>query len=247
MIPRPVTLLICALISSPSAFASDARFTFKGTASKSSTVVYEEHHSIVGECREGQWRPAMHQVEYRKPGTDEAFATKSLAYTHSALRPEMRFLQPDFGEVIAINRVDKDSLAIEWQTPTGTTEAYRTDFDDDVVIDAGFDNLVRHHWDRVTADKTVDFRFLAPTRGKHYAFIMEPASTDRTDAEHVVTIRPSGMVLRFLVDPITLGYDNSGVLTDYIGLSNIRESEDGNYTVHIRYDISERPDCELTR
>lgn len=243
---RSVTTLALALALASMAFASEARFTFVGKASENNSPVYEEHHAVTGECREGRWRPATHTVEYRKPGASDAFATKSLDYKHSVLRPEMDFRQPEFVETIRVTQANNDSLDIRWQTPAGETESFRTEFDEAVVIDAGFDNLVRRHWDRVTADKPVDFRFLAPTRGKHYAFVMEPVSTDKTEAEHTVTIRPSGMVLRFLVDPITLGYDETGALTDYIGLSNIRKSEDGNYTVHIRYEASERPDCELT-
>ncbi|MGM0767581.1 MAG: hypothetical protein ACQEV6_06130 [Pseudomonadota bacterium] len=235
-----------ALAFAPVAAASNAQYTFTGEAREDDSPVYEEHHAVIGECQDGRWRPATHTVEYRKPGESQPFATKSLDYKHSPLRPDMTFRQPDFEEVIEITREDENSLAILWQTPSGKTEEFQTDVDEAVVIDAGFDNLVRRHWENVTAAKSVDFRFLAPTRGEHYAFVMEPVSTDQTDAPHTVTIRPSGMVLRFLVDPITLGYDESGALTDYIGLSNIRKSEDGNFMVHIRYEVTERPECELT-
>lgn len=241
-----IACVVFAASLPPAAFASESQFTFTGQASENGTPVYEEYHAVSGDCREGRWRPLTHTVDYRKPGETSPFATKTLDYQYSPLRPNMDFQQPDFEEVIEITRADEEALSILWQTPSGDTEQFRTDFDDAVVIDAGFDNLVRRHWDNVTADKSVDFRFLAPTRGKHYAFIMEPVSTDLTDAAHTVTIRPSGMVLRFLVDPIILGYDESGALTDYIGLSNIRKNDDGNYTVHIRYEVNERPDCELT-
>jgi len=243
---RPVLPLLIALGIAPAALAAEARFIFVGEASENGSAVYEEHHRVTGECRDGRWRPSTHSVDYRRPGQNDAFATKSLDYRHSPLRPKMTFEQPDFNELITITQPDETSLDIRWQTPSGDSESFQTAFDESVVIDAGFDNLVRRHWDRVTRDESVDFRFLAPTRGEHYAFIMEPAQTDRTDAEHTVTIRPSGMVLRFLVDPITLGYDASGALTDYIGLGNIRKSDETNYTVHIRYTVSERPDCELT-
>jgi hypothetical protein len=53
--------------------------------------------------------------------------------------------------------------------------------------------------------------------------------------------------MRFLVDPIVLGYDADGLLTDYLGLTNIRKDKDTNYTAHIRYAIEAIPECELTR
>ncbi|WP_297794216.1 hypothetical protein [uncultured Marinobacter sp.] len=228
------------------AFAAESAFQFVGKASDSGSLVYEEHHVVAGTCSGGTWQPDTHSVDYRKPDTDRTFATKELDYQHSPLRPEMAFQQLDFNESLIVKQADDNTLAIRWQTPSGKTEAFNVSFNDSVVVDAGFDNFVRRNWDSVVAERSVDFRFLGPTRGEHYGFVMEPASTDRTEAAHIVRIRPSGMIARFLVDPIILGYSDSGALTDYIGLSNIRESEDGNYTVHIRYEVTRQPDCELT-
>jgi hypothetical protein len=113
-------------------------------------------------------------------------------------------------------------------------------------VDAGFDNFVRQNWQSVVAGEPVEFRFLGPTRGEHYGFVLERVENDRVNADHVVQIRPTGMVLRFLVDPIVLGYSNSGALSDYLGLTNIRKNQDENYTAHIRYKVNTTPDCELT-
>jgi len=88
---------------------------------------------------------------------------------------------------------------------------------------------------------------VAPTRGDYYGFVLEPTGDSRIDAEHLVRIRPSSTLMRFLVDPILLGYNDAGLLTDYLGLTNIRKNEDNNYTAHIRYTIQAMPECELTR
>lgn len=228
------------------AFADESKFQFIGRASDGGSVVYEEHHFVSGTCRDGIWRPTTHSVEYIRPDNRQVFATKELDYQHSPLRPEMDFQQPEFNESITVKQANDDTLAIQWRTPSGNMEKFNVSFNDTVVVDAGFDNLVRRHWDAVISGDAVDFRFLGPTRGDHYGFIMEPVVTDRTNAAHTIRIRPSGMIARFLVDPIILGYNQSGALTDYIGLSNIRASVDGNYTVHIRYEITRQPDCELT-
>jgi hypothetical protein len=76
--------------------------------------------------------------------------------------------------------------------------------------------------------------------------VLERVENEQIDADHVVQIRPTGMVLRFLVDPIVLGYNNAGALSDYLGLTNIRKNQDENYTAHIRYSVQTSPDCELT-
>lgn len=226
--------------------ATESEFHFVGQASKNGTTVYEERHQVSGQCNSGVWRPDTHSVRYLRPGNGDAFATKELDYQHSPLQPEVEFEQQDFNERLSVKHTGEDTLGIRWRKPSGEVENFDVPYDDTVVVDAGFDNLVRRNWDAVTDRKSVDFRFLGPTRGEHYGFIMEPSSSDKTNAAHIVSIRPSGMIARFLVDPIILGYNESGALTDYIGLSNIRESKDGNYTVHIRYEVTREPDCELT-
>ncbi len=60
-------------------------------------------------------------------------------------------------------------------------------------------------------------------------------------------IRPTSLVLRFLVDPTVLGYSSDGALTDYLGLTNIRQDAESNHIAHIRYQVARLPDCELTR
>ena len=114
------------------------------------------------------------------------------------------------------------------------------------MVDAGFDNLVRRHWNKVISGESVKFRFLAPTRGTDYAFILEPAQNTDVKADHVVQIRPDSLVLNFLVDPIVLGYDDRGALTAYSGLTNVRENTDQNYTAAILYAINTYPECQLT-
>lgn len=242
---RTVSLAVTWLLAT-GALAEEPGFQFVGKASDNGAIVYSEHHNVSGTCRNETWRPTTHSVNYRKPGNGQIFATKELDYQYSPLRPEMIFQQPEFDESITVMHADDETLSVQWRAPSGKLETFRVSFDDSVVVDTGFDNFVRRNWDSVVSGRSVDFRFLGPTRGEHYGFMMEPAETDRINAPHIVRIRPSGMIARFLVDPIILGYNESGALTDYIGLSNIRESDEGNYTVHIRYEVTRQPDCELT-
>lgn len=227
--------------------ASDMRFT--GTAkADDGAVLYTERHQVAGHCEGDLFRPVKHEVAYLEPDSDQPFATKNLGYKTSVIRPTVEFAQPDFNERMEIRYPQPQQLSIRWNTPGSgdDIENFSVAFTDKTVVDAGFDNFVRQNWEAVLAGKSIEFRFLAPTRGEHYAFVLEPVENREIEAKHVLQIRPTGMVLRFLVDPIVLGYNENGALTDYLGLTNIRKNADENYTAHIRYSVETYPDCELT-
>lgn len=242
---RAILFIACSL-PLVAASAAELRFSGEAVSLNSNSVIYQERHTVEGECSGDVFRPTAQTVRYVRDGDNE-FAAKDLSYNESLLRPTVDFRQPDFSEVMAItNGADKE-LEIEWQTPNGATESFSVEVSDTLVADAGFDHLVRQNWSSVTSGKSVEFEFLAPTRGKAYGFVLEPADDNRIDAAHTVRIKPSGFVLRFLVDPILLGYNEEGLLTDYLGLTNIRRDNESNYTAHIRYTVETTPDCELTR
>ncbi|WP_323133367.1 hypothetical protein [Marinobacter sp. F3R08] len=227
--------------------ASAQEFRFTGMAStKDGTGIYEEHHQVDGTCTGGVFRPQQHRVAYYKPGEEASFAYKTLDYSASVLRPGVDFIQPTFAEQMQVNYPEPETLLIEWQTPQGDSKRFEVAYPPDTVVDSGFDNFVRQNWQSVVAGESVEFRFLGPTRGEHYGFVLERAENSRLNADHIVQIRPTGMVLRFLVEPIVLGYSDSGALSDYLGLTNIRKNRDENHTAHIRYSVDTYPNCELT-
>ncbi|MDO6824456.1 hypothetical protein [Marinobacter sp. 1_MG-2023] len=225
-------------------------FQFTGSAERADgTPLYDEQHRVEGFCESGIFQPLEHQVTYirRAEAGEKAFANKMLDYTPSSIRPGVNFRQPDFKESLKITYPNSGSVAVAWQKPGGDIERSSVKVSDNLVVDAGFDNLVRENWEKVVSKNSVKFRFLAPTRGTDYAFILEPAQSEAIDADHVVQIRPVNLVLKFLVDPIILGYNSKGALTAYSGLTNVRENADRNYTAAIRYTVSRYPECELTR
>ncbi len=247
MSSTPIKALICSVVSLAVMPVLAADMVFTGTAkTETGATLYQEKHRVTGTCQEGAFRPQVHQIGYYRPEADETFASKDLAYPDSVIRPTVEFLQPDFSESLSIQYPSPSTLAIEWQKPSKELKRYDVTYNQDVVVDAGFDTFVRQHWGEVTNGKSVEFRFLAPTRGEHYAFVLEPVDSARVVSDHALQIRPTGIVLRFLVEPIILGYNADGALTDYYGLTNIRKNLDTNHTAHIRYAVEKYPDCALT-
>lgn len=248
MTMKPAGLMIASVCLLTTQMGFAAQMSFTGTArTESGAPLYVEQHGVTGVCENGLFRPRKHEIGYQEPGGGREFATKELDYSESPIRPAVDFRQPQFDESLAIDYPDDGTLVVNWQTPEGDKKSFDVAFSDSVVVDAGFDNFVRRHWQAVLNGESVTFRFLGPTRGEHYEFVLEATESSQVSADHVVQIRPTGVVLRFLVDPIILGYNARGALTDYYGLTNIRKNNDTNYTAHIKYSVANWPDCELTR
>ncbi|WP_396623211.1 hypothetical protein [Marinobacter sp. W-8] len=244
---KPSTSAVLALLAAAAPPAAGAVFEFTGTAKQDGNVLYQEDHRVEGTCSEGVFAPVDHQVSYRNPESGDEFASKSMSYNNSAFRPQVEFRQPSFGEALTVTYPQEQSLNIVWQEPAGDTREFTVPFDQRLVVDSGFDYFVRANWEQVQQGESVEFRFLAPTRGEHYGFVLEPATSVKVNAEVTVQIRPTSLALRFLVDPIVLGYSSDGALTDYLGLTNLRQDAESNHIAHIRYQVSRLPDCELTR
>lgn len=237
---------ILSTMMSLQAMAKEPGMVFEGvaTAPDGEQTLYREQHRINGSCVDGHWRPDQHQVDYLRPGLSEAFASKELAYPAGTPQPEVDFRQPKFGERLQIS-VTGDTLDIQWSADGQQGGDWTLDITEDLVVDAGFDHFIRKHWASLTSGDAVEFRFLAPTRGESYGFVVEPAPEPISGADHSFRIRPTGLVMRLAVDPIRLGYRDDGFLTHYVGLGNIRRNQDENYQVAIDYSLKTAPPCPL--
>jgi len=246
MIAHLAKLAVPLIIAMP-VHASDV-FEFRGIAKAidNDEVLYQELHRVTGTCRDNLFLPGEHQVDYRKGSSENTFASKRLQYGAASARPSIDFRQPDFNEQLQIRYPDANNVDIHWQPPAGAAKNFSVTFDESLVVDAGFDHFVRANWPSVVAGESLPFQFLAPTRGDHYGFVLEPVGVSDVDAEVLIQIRPTSLVLRFLVDPIILGYNRNGALTHYKGLTNIRADSENNHTAHIRYQVTQYPECELT-
>ncbi|SFR45593.1 hypothetical protein SAMN05216203_0467 [Marinobacter daqiaonensis] len=242
---HPFIPLALLLVSVTGARAAD--FAFEGTArDQQGEVIYQERHRVSGSCKEGSWRPGSQKVDYIRPDGDSPFAKKSLTYPDTLIRPEVDFRQPDFNETLEVTFGDQQEVArVEWSLGNGEAERWKLEVTPRLVVDAGFDHFIRANWDTLREGGSVEFRFLAPTRGEAYDFVAEPDPDPLDGARHAFRIKPSGFLMGMLVDPIRLGYDEQGFLTHYSGLGNIRRNQEENYVVDLRYRVTEPADCPL--
>lgn len=249
---RCATATFVAILAGVPAIAqANAEFRFTGSAN-GDNAMYREEHRVQGVCYGSQFKPQSHKIEYFDASSDSPFASKRLRYDRdnqpSLLRPEVEFVQPRFNERLTVG-YDSGNIDIEWQSGAQELKQFSLDSNNNLVVDSGFDNLVRQNWQAVVDGGSVNFEFLAPTRGSYYSFVMESVNNSgdraRIRADHLIQIRPTSLFLRVVVDPILLGYNQQGALTHYSGLTNIRRNQQENIQADITYNITEYPPCPL--
>ncbi|MEQ6885034.1 hypothetical protein [Salicola sp. Rm-C-2C1-2] len=225
--------------------SAEQTIRFEGTAESLETgaTVYTEHHVQTGECRDGFWEPSNHEVTYRSPEGD-IIADKTIDYGDAPARPSFTLEDKRFGERMQVSNPEDEHVRIQYRSSSGEETSYRVQAPDNGVIDAGFEVMVRQNWQTLVADgKTVQIGFLAPTRGKFYAFKAEPAEKEALEGKHVFRISVAGWVSSWFVDPIHLAFNEQRQLTDFHGLTNILRTPEDNFRAHIHYDHDSAPGC----
>lgn len=210
-------------------------FNGEARAIDTSEVLYTEHHKQTGHCSDGNWLPESDQVTYRNP-EGKTIAEKTVDYGSVPERPGFVLEDRRFGQRVEVrNRNDKLAV-VHWRAPDGEEQRFETEIPENGVIDAGFEVMVRQHWQRLVAEgKATDIRFFAPTRGAFYGFEAEPTSHEAIDAGYVFRISKTGWIASWFLDPFYLGFNDQQQLTDFRGMTNILEDFNDNHIAHIHY------------
>jgi hypothetical protein len=113
---------------------------------------------------------------------------------------------------------------------------------DPLVVDAGFDEFVRDHWDALQRGDSVRFSFLVPSRLDAWRFRIEKHQDVRIGDIDASVIRLGlGAWWGFLLPHIDVAYANgSRDLLRFEGISNMRDMAGDNYNVRIEFPPAER-------
>lgn len=240
---RILAAIPMAATMAASAADSTVRFTGEARSLEGGELLYTEHHEQIGSCDGMNWIPESNEVVYRNPD-GKTIAEKTVDYTEAPERPGFILEDKRFNERMEVRNRDDREATVKWRTTDGDRERYEADIPDNGVIDAGFEVMVRNHWNTLVDNGDgVSIRFFAPTRGKFYGFEAEPADKAEIEADHVFQIRASGWVSSWFVDNLYLGYNDERQLTDFYGLTNILKNPDDNHVAHIHYTYEQAPDC----
>lgn len=212
-------------------------FVFEGQAFDPSTgdSLYLETHTIQRDDQGRYLRAQVLYEGYEDGAGKEVWARKELLFDAAEpLLPELVFENLRFGGKTSV-ALTAEEVVIERQAGQ-TLEQARLDRPSGMAVaDAGFDRMVQQHWERLIADQTVRFEFLALTRGKWVSFRIKAIEQD---AESIVMrVEPDNWLFRMLVDPIILRYDLAKRrLRRFVGLTNIPRNESGDhYEARIEY------------
>lgn len=192
--------------------------TFIGTAYdiKSDNILYQEEHiryftsdKIIKKSN----------VVYKNPNGD-IIANKEIEYDISIFAPSFQFKDLRTNTVIRVDN-SQNALSVKYESfDTSINETLKKV--DDLVIDAGFDQLLEEYWDTLLNGNWVTFNFLAPSRGQLIGFEIKQLS--KTDTEVKFVLQPQNWLYQMLVDEIILTYDlATKKILQYEGLTNIEE------------------------
>jgi len=203
---------------------------------ESGALLYTEEHQYQGEFG--------HKVIYRE-SNGETFAVKSLNYQPSFTAPA--FEQNNFrqGELIKVIDQNDDRFLLEYQkNAKAKLKQGELAITPNLVIDAGFDNLVRQQWSYLTSGETLVFPYLLPTRLRPVNLSIRSIDCSFTSATETTKplkkvcfkIAPKQWLIKQLTSPLLLTYSTeSRQLLEFVGRSNIADKNGRYQDVRITY------------
>jgi hypothetical protein len=202
-------LMLLSLCSFPVQSSSAQLPTVVGTAydQDDGYILYTEHHFCGDEGR-------ICTVQYRDTAGD-MIAQKVVEYPGSPFSPALTMTDYRSGNTLSLPESEEENL----------------------VVDAGFDNYVRSIWEQVESGESVRFAFLVAGFKKPLNMRAElDTSGDCHRTELCLEINLDSWFLGMLVPPIELSYSReSRRLLRYSGVSNIKSESGGSLKVDIYY------------
>jgi hypothetical protein len=233
--------------------------------------------------------PKPYVVGIAKGLDDDSVIYQELHFKHPNNIEEVRYLSPD-NTVIAVKFIDYNKSLInpgfkqENMLSNETSKAHwensqlQVSFgkkneipdivildefkpdDENLVIDAGFDNFIRKNWNSLLQGERIEYNFLLASRLT--TFSMRVKKTDCRNNETILngpslsgkkaficfTTVLGNPFLRLITDPIYLKYNSaSKSLFQFVGIGNINNEKGDTYHVNIIYTYNLSSPSDLLR
>lgn len=171
--------------------------------------------------------------------TGVQIAERTVEYVADRFVPIFRFEDKRSGYVEGAEHVDGDVRLFSREAKGDEVREKVISIPSPAVVDAGFNDFVQAHWDDMMAGKTMKMHFGVPSRLDYFRFRLYRVEEKLVDGKQAVVVRceVDNMFLRWLVDPITLTYDEkSRRMVSYEGISNVSDEQGNSHLVRIVFD-----------
>jgi hypothetical protein len=197
-------------------------------------------------------QPSQHlfKIDYVKD--KKVFAVKELNYTIGTTMPSVMQKDFRFGEIRQAEAAEQ-KITLYYQENNNTKSSSAALVSKDVnVIDAGFDNFLRIHWDELQSGKTLSINFASiahlktlPLRISHQPLAKCAKEVNTKKSTYCFYVEIDNAFLRMLLGNIKLIYDEQQRLEEFNGVVNILSEKESNQTAKIHYyyrqDYLEKP------
>lgn len=166
-----------------------------------------------------------------------AFARKHLQYGNDAQAPDFAFddARTGFGEGVRGNGVERTVFIRDGKTRPERTA--RVTLAANSVVDAGFDDFVRTHWDALRDGESLPIGFVVPSKLGAVDFNVQRIGAEKFEGVDAVRYRLE--LTRWyarMLPHIDVIYDAaSHQLLNYVGIGNIRSNDAHNLDVRITF------------
>ncbi|WP_226661002.1 hypothetical protein [Microbulbifer aggregans] len=214
----------------------EGEFFARGIATDLSNgqVVYCEYHLPAEPGQAGTL--SQRQVLYYSP-EGNIIAKKTIRRVASP-RPDVLQLDLRHGEQRQVQRGDR-GWQLQYQSRQGENVRGVVLARDEVdVVDAGFDEFVRQHWDGLLRGDRVAFDFASPVHGRKVGLRARSIPCDEGGSSRVcIDVDVAQPLLRLFAGSLHLQYDDeSRRLLVFEGVSNVLDARGNSQKVRIRYD-----------
>lgn len=236
---RTLPALSVLLLLAPAVGAGVLRYEGLASDPASGAPLYRETHYL----QDGASGPQQRLVMYRCIDSERYFARKQVRYREDAAQPEFELVDARQGyrEGLRAN-ADADHEAFVRSSRADAEQTARLPSAASFVADAGFDEFVKRHWQKLESGEEVRFRFLVPADLDILGLKIRRHRNERIDGRDASVIRLSlSAWWSFIAPHIDAYYDReTQVLLRYQGLSNLRGANGRNFPVRIEFPVGLR-------
>lgn len=199
---------------------------------KDNRLLYREEHYV---ARTAQ-APLRRVVMYRCPD-GAAFGRKVVDYTPSRVRPDFALTDARWNYQEGVATQENGLRIFVLDVGADAEKASMLAFENELVADAGYDEFVRIHWDKLVAGDKVKLDFIVPARRTFYGFVVRKERIEKVDDSDllVLALGLRGFLGLFVPD-IEVAYDlNNRALRRFVGVTNLRDGAGDNYEARIDF------------